>query len=277
MSLNTLVRYEFRIADLPYHIVRKALSKNIFYVFNNLVSYFPNINSLKEFVSSNDYLWGLYITFSGAEGIITDISNKHLLKAVDKLLQAIEYEIKSNIVDFKGSKEFKPKSLRYVFDDKVLKIRKWDERTNWQEDFISNKKWYVFNANYWTSEEKKLVEMLDRLMANLELKYQDIYLVRNELHFKIYNFNDWQAFAPDFVLFLREKEGETLTYQIFIEPKWKHLKEQDKWKEDFLKEIKEWYKDKLLKLSNQSYKVIWVPFYNYEEENEFKKSLYEVV
>ena len=66
--------------------------------------------------------------------------------------------------------------------------------------------------------------MLDREMDTLREKYDEIYLLRNERHFKIYNFDDGQAFQPDFVLFLREQDGNMLTYQMFIEPKGKHLK-----------------------------------------------------
>jgi len=72
-----------------------------------------------------------------------------------------------------------------------------------------------------------------------------------------------------------------LTYQVFIEPKGKHLKEHDKWKEDFLKQVTEKFEGKTLKFETQGkthkYRLIGVPFYNNEDENRFKQSLYEVV
>jgi type III restriction enzyme len=67
-----------------------------------------------------------------------------------------------------------------------------------------------------------------------------------------YSFSDGQAFEPDFVLFLREKNGNMLTYQIFIEPKGKYLKEHDKWKQELLKEITENFKGKTLEFKTQS-------------------------
>ena len=67
--------------------------------------------------------------------------------------------------------------------------------------------------------------MLDRQIDILKEKYEGIYLIRNERHFKIYSFSEGQAFEPDFVLFLQEKNGDILSYQIFIEPKGKHLNE----------------------------------------------------
>ncbi|MCG2817375.1 MAG: type III deoxyribonuclease, partial [Candidatus Aminicenantes bacterium] len=92
---------------------------------------------------------------------------------------------------------------------------------------------------------------------------------------------DGQAFEPDFVLYLHEKNGDMLTYQIFIEPKGKHLKEYDKWKQEFLKEVTEKFKGKTLEFKTQQrtqkYRLVGVPFYNNEDENKFKQSLYEVV
>jgi type III restriction enzyme len=81
-----------------------------------------------------------------------------------------------------------------------------------------------------------------------------------------------RAFEPDFILFCKEKEGEELTYQVFIEPKGAHLVIYDKWKEELLKKIKE--EGKIIKMHTENYFLTGVPlFYNYANENEFKKSL----
>jgi len=46
-----------------------------------------------------------------------------------------------------------------------------------------------------------------------------VYVVRNEKHFQLYNFDDGKPMEPDFVLFLRKKEPDvSLHYQVFIEP-----------------------------------------------------------
>ena len=80
-----------------------------------------------------------------------------------------------------------------------------------------------------------------------------------------------RAFEPDFVLFCKQKSGDELTYQVFIEPKGNYLKAHDKWKEDFLKEIRE--DKKILEIDSDKYLITGVPFYNNENENEFKESL----
>ena len=119
--------------------------------------------------------------------------------------------------------------------------------------------------------------MLDRQMGKLGEEYEEIYLLRNESHFSIYNFDDGRAFQPDFVLFLREKSGELLVYQLFIEPKGRHIKEHDIWKEDFLKEITTQYERKILNFDDKKYRLIGVPFYNAKDENEFREGLEEVL
>ncbi|TON78754.1 hypothetical protein CGH50_28935, partial [Vibrio parahaemolyticus] len=74
--------------------------------------------------------------------------------------------------------------------------------------------------NYGTSEEKYFVRYLDTMIDDLKSVYDDVYLLRNEKHFKLYTFDDGRAFEPDFLLLLTKKEQELeLTYQVFIEPK----------------------------------------------------------
>ena len=274
-------RKDFKVKDIPLHIVYNAISRNPFFTFRSIHKYFPHVSSMRQFIESEDYLGGLEITFQGDPADLYNISNKILLDGLTGLLEQIESELRKNITEYKGTEKFKINLVSSIFSDKKLKLIKDSERANGDEQFVADKGWYVFNANYGTSEEKAFVRMLDRQMNILKEKYDGIYLVRNERHFKIYSFSDGQAFEPDFVLFLREKNGDTLTYQIFIEPKGKHLKEHDKWKQEFLKEITEKFKDKVLQFRTQSktqkYRLVGVPFYNNEDENKFKQSLYEVI
>ena len=111
----------------------------------------------------------------------------------------------------------------------------------------------------------------------LEETYENIYHLRNERHFSLYNFSDGRAFEPDFVLFLREANGELLTYQLFIEPKGQHLMEQDRWKEDFLKEIGAKCDSRLL-IENNKYSIFGVgTFYNEEHQDKFRSKFGEAL
>ena len=274
-------RRDIPVRDMPVHIVRNALARNPFFGFKSLKTYFPHIRSVREFIEGDDYLGGLTITFQGNADALLVLSNDALLGGTDGLLKRIESELRANTTEYIGTDNFKPNNVRAIFTDKTLKLNEGSERAKGDEEFVACRDWYVFQANYGTSEEKAFVRMLQRQMDWLKEKYDGIYLARNERHFKIYNFEDGQAFEPDFVLFLREKNGNMLTYQMFIEPKGKHLQEQDKWKEEFLKEITQKFEGKTLEFKTQSrkqtYKLIGVPFYNNEDENVFEKTLREVI
>ena len=269
---------DLRLADI-LSIVRKALAKNTFFSFSNINHYFPNIDSTIDFIKSKDYLGGLGITFIGTSRQLDNIPANYILDAILGLLSEIEKELKKNTSEKVGSEDFIPSSLEKVFYNKTLKIDKKSERANGQENFVMDKPWYVYNANFGTSEEKAFISMFDRLTQKLKEKYSHIFLIRNERQFKIFNFRDGQPFEPDFVLYMKEKaNGKSSTYQVFIEPKGKHLQPVDKWKEDFLLQIKEKFKNNILKLTgSQKYRIIGVPFYNVDDENEFNKEFQNIL
>jgi type III restriction enzyme len=268
-------RQDFKVKDMERNIVQSAIARNPFFSFATLKRYFPNLASMRDFIASEDYLGGLEITF---QGNVYGLSENRLekLTAMLGLLSQIEAEIRQQITDYEGTRDFRRNWVREVFKDKILKFDAKNPHAADDaqfEHFVSAKDWFAFSTVYGTSEEKAFVRMLDRQMQDLQAQYEQIYLLRNEGHFAIYNFADGQAFQPDFVLFLREKGGKLLIYQLFIEPKGKHLKEHDRWKETFLKEITSEFGIKLLTFENKKYRLIGVPFYNNEDENKFKENL----
>jgi type III restriction enzyme len=274
-------RTDIKIKEMPKHILKNAVARCPFFTFQNIQKYFPHVSSMRQYIEADDYLGGLEITFQGDSKDLYNLSNRAQLNGLTALLGQIEAELRKNITEYIGTEKFKLNPVSSVFTDKSLKLVEGSERANGDEQFVKDKDWYVYSANYGTSEEKAFVRMLERQMGALQEKYDGIYLVRNERHFKIYSFSDGQAFEPDFVLFLREKNGNMLTYQIFIEPKGKYLKENDKWKQTFLKEITEKFKGNTIEFKTQSktqkYRLVGVPFYNNEDENKFKQSLFEVI
>ena len=272
-------RRDFKIKDIGRNIIQSAIARNPFFTFASLKRYFPNIVSIRDFISSENYLGGLEITFEGQVSAL-QYNRAEQREAVCGLLHQIESEIRQQITEYEGSRDFRNDRVHNVFKDKVLKFDVQNPQA--EEDaqfahFVSSKDWFAFNTVYGTSEEKAFVRMLDRQMVTLTENYDEIYLLRNERHFKIYNFDDGQAFEPDFVLFLREQDGNMLTYQMFIEPKGEHLKANDQWKAIFLKEISSEFDCKTLTFENEKYRLIGVPFYNNEDENKFKDSLYQAL
>lgn len=270
-SLNE--RKEIKISEMPNHVVHYALTTNPFFYFDNISKFCPSIKSSDEFISKDEYLGGFGIIFKGDKTHCDNITNADYLQALKVLLKSIETEIKQNDSEFEGS-EYYNNRIENIFKDKTLHINKEAERATGQEEFLADKDWYAYNANFGTTEEKKFVEMFAARFDKIKNKFSDIYLIRNEQVLKIYN-ELGQAFEPDFVLFCKQKSGKENVLQIFIEPKGEHLKGKDKWKEDFLKQIRD--KNEVIKIGTDHYQITGVPFYNYSNENELAKELESVL
>jgi type III restriction enzyme len=260
---------DVKLTEIPKNIIRFALNQNPFFYFDSLSHYFPKLVSLSNFIDSKDFLAGLEITFSGTANRLKEINHFDYLQALKGLLQSIEADIKSNSTEYEGSDYIK-EPIHKVFKDKEIKVYKDSERADGQETLVANEPWYVYNANYGTIEEKKFVELFSRRFEGLNQKFENIYLIRNEREIKIFD-KLGRAFEPDFLLFCKQRNGEQITFQVFIEPKGEHLKGHDKWKEDFLKEIRT--EQKTIKIHTDTYLITAVPFYNYNNENEFKTIL----
>lgn len=268
------IRRDIGVREIDLHIIKNALARNDFFTFASLKTYFPRLQSLAEFITKDKYLGGISITFEGSKNDLDNLSNKNKFYAAQNLFNQIEKEIKGNLTEYQGTQEFTPYLLRDKFNDKKIKIKKDSQMAEGQIGFLRDKDWYVFDANYGTSEEKSFVALVDRMMKDLRKKFKKVFLIRNERQLKIYNFKDGQVFEPDYLLYLVDKKGTGITYQLFLEPKGAHLIEHDKWKNDFLKEIQNRFKGKTLQVSkSRKYRIIGVPFYNTENENEFRDRL----
>ena len=259
------------VIDIEQNIVRTAIARNPFFTFASLKRYCPHLTSVSEFMTSEDYLGGLVITFKGNLSQLKK-NRPAKLSACQGLLSEIETEIREQVTEYQGTKYFQPKQVHEVFKDKLLKFDARNPRATINQQF-ENEDWFPFNTLYGTSEEKAFVDLLIRKIKDLAIDYDEIYLLRNEMHFAIYNFSDGQAFYPDFALFLQERKGELVCFQFFVEPKGKFLQSTDQWKENFMRDITTEFKDKLLTFDSKEFRLIGLPFYNEENENPFWDAL----
>ena len=259
------------VIDIEQNIVRTAIARNPFFTFASLKKYCPHLTSVSEFMTSENYLGGLVITFKGNLSHL-EKNRPAKLSACQGLLSEIETEIREQVTEYQGTKHFQPKQVHDVFTDKLLKFDARHQRATTGQQF-ENEDWFPFNTLYGTSEEKAFVDLLIRKIKDLAMDYDEIYLLRNEMHFAIYNFSDGQAFYPDFALFLQEKKGELFCFQFFVEPKGKFLQPTDQWKENFMRDITTEFKDKLLMFNSKEFRLIGLPFYNEENENPFWDAL----
>jgi type III restriction enzyme len=273
-SNDTVIKQkDISLKTISFHIVRFALTQNPFFYYDNLIKYFPNMISIKSFINSENYLASLSITFKGIQKRLENISNKEFLSAVTLLLQSIEHELKNNVTKYEGS-NFVNDYVHKVFTDKQLKINKYDVRADGQETFVANESWYAYNANYGTTEEKDFVELFARKFEDINKKYDNIFLLRNERQLFIFD-KQGRRFEPDFVLFCKQKAGDGISYQVFIEPKGQHLIKNDQWKEDFLIELRT--KKDILTIHSDKFLITGVPFYNSNKQNDFYKNLEEIL
>jgi len=284
---------DYKLIDFGEHIVRKAINKLEFYQFSNLKKLLPNLKSVSEFITSDNYLGKIELEVSGSPEHIKNLSPKEKLDATIKVLEDIATVIASDKIEFKGT-EFKPYFIKDKIKDKTLNItvnegsdKEYGKsmnnptETNIHLD-LSKRDWFVFDDCFGTSEEKFLIKYIDNVYEKLKTKYDEIYLVRNERHFKIYNFYDGTPFEPDFVLFLVNSDtDECIHYQIFIEPKGEQLLTNDDsiWKEQFLKSLKNDKKHFPEQLwTGTKYNIWGMPFYNEKlRKAEFEKEFIKLI
>ena len=283
-EITELETKDVRLTKIEHNIVQAAIARNPFFRFDKLSRFFPNLRSMEVFRTSQDYLGGLTIKFKGQTEQLNQLDDfpHEKLKACCDLLQKVENEMKDNFTEYVGTTDFQRFPIQDKFDDKILKFNKGHARINKQsrnfnKQFVKNRDWIAYNGLYGTSEERDLVELIDELIKHLPDSYDEVFLVRNERHFKIFNFADGRAFEPDFVLFLLQKNGDTITYQLFIEPKGDFLKEHDEWKETFLKEIQDKDITHIL-VDNHKYRILAVgQFYSERVRDEFKEKLSRIL
>ncbi|NQU67424.1 MAG: DEAD/DEAH box helicase family protein [Candidatus Marinimicrobia bacterium] len=284
------VQRDYQLINFGDSVVRKAINRLQFYQFSNLTGYFPNLDSITQFISDKKYLGELGVEVSGRREDVESLTQHQKLNIAVDVLEKLSTTLQTDKIDYKGSREFKPYLLRDKIIDKTLNYS-YDGSESKEAGIgqsettdsalaldLSNKDWYVFNENYGTSEEKRLVKYIDKVYEKLQERFDQIYLVRNERHFKIFSFDDGRAIEPDFVLFLSEAgSGKTFHYQVFIEPKGDHLLLTDAWKEKFLLALKE--EHELEQLWSDKKFIIWgMPFYNFNQKvKEFSEAFQDLL
>ena len=287
----TSITIDIKLGELGKHVLRSALNSFSTYNFNSLKEVYPQLKSVKEFIESDNYLAKLSVKVSGNQNSLAAYSQEDKLYIAKAVLKDLEPILRTRGKTYRGTKEFKPSVFNKVFRDKIVlnvtvspsgdkefgESMKTPKNQMYALD-LSNVRWYAYNDNYGTSEEKALVKYIEGKMEKFEEKYDEIYLVRNEKDLKIYDFAEGRPFEPDFVLFLRVN-GSSDKYdnlQLFIEPKGNNLLIKDKWKNDFLKQIKAMAE--VTWCTNTDDYMVWgIPFFNENTNAEFIATMEEGV
>ncbi len=255
------------------HVIRKAMMMLPEFHFKNLRKWYPNLISSSEFIRSEHYLGQINIAVTGYSLNVDSLSQDNKLDLAICLLKKLSKRLNSEKVDYNGSREFSPVGIRSTFTSKTIFREKLSEQNRLD---LSDRPWFLFENFTGTSEEKNFIEYMEPVIQELETKYDQVYLIRNERHLKIFNFDDGKGFEPDFVLFLLN-ESNTEGIQIFVEPKGKHLFEKDQWKNEFLQRIKREHKTIKNLFNDENIEICGIQFYNSEHQKEFDKSLRELI
>ena len=264
---------DLSIGDFPRPVVRQALARCPFFHHHRLKRYFPGIGSTTQLMEDDRYLGGLAITFEGAEDRLQAIEHEDCLNALIALLDRVETEIKSHLTEYTSS-DYTYDYVHNVFKDKEIRVPKDSERAKGQLELVGSEDWFAYNANYGTSEEKRFIQLFARNVQNVEARYRDIHVLRNERALKIHD-ELGRAFEPDYLLFCTLKQGKPVVYQVFIEPKGGFLQGPDKWKADYLAKLRA--DNPTLTIDAKDYRITGAPFYHYENENDFLAALKELL
>ena len=271
------------IADMNYAIVHKALCKYSVFKFNTLKSYFPNLKSTREFITSPNYLGAIKIEITSKYETPTP---SILFSACVNVLGKVAESVSDIEITYVGTTEFKPTRISEMFKDKKcnytivhdggLGYSQNDASVpnGWKID-LSKEDWFAFEDNFGTSEEKAFVAYFKSFIPHLKEKYDKVFLVRNERQLHIYSFDGGERFEPDYLLFLhKQNDAGYEQLQVFIEPKGTHLIADDKWKEDFLLEIEDKAVATKIFVDDNKYKIWGFHFFNTDVRmNEFAKDM----
>lgn len=300
-GLQTII---VKFKNIEKHIVQKAINikakkENSLFQFEKLKEELE-IDSIEELQKEKlkDFPIKIILqkqnNFNGEKDTVIFekyIENSEKLKITLKFLDIISAEIKAKIAPKIGS-DFVAGNFKQFFAEPKTKTIEADTDSERIANELETEKWYAIDSFHGTSEEKELIKFIEETIGNLESKYKNIYLLRNEEVYKIFDFERGRGFQPDFILFLKTKDkkkvgttGTELYYQIFIEPKGNNFIGNDStfrtgkegWKEKFLEEISEKYGfEKIIKAENPNYRLVGLPFFNKDHNTNFKKE-YELI
>lgn len=270
-SAEEPVSRSFKLADFGRAILSFVMDANDFFHFANLRTYFPQLASASQFVTSDTYLGGVSVSVCGLPDDLNNLTTRQKLDIAQYVLHQIESGVKRESVEYIGTKDFKPYPIKDRFTDKVLKQRiEGETGLSWTESNVpgldqidlSGKDWHAYDDSYGTDQEKHFIKYMHDQEARLREIYDEFYLLRNEKAVKLYDFKTGRAFEPDFVLFLRKKgQNANTILQLFVEPKGKQLLPQDDWKQDFLAQVKTHARLETL-FKGRDYSVFGLPFFN---------------
>lgn len=259
--------------------IQKAIQRNPFFHFNNLKNYVPAVDSIKEFISSPDFLGNLifYVTLP-INMTLNDLTPSQKLNMVDKFFRYMENKIRLNFRKERGTPYFEGVALKEYINDYYIEISKVNANVSHSTEIVKSRSmrehdWYIYDKAIGNGWELNMIDFINDYIDKLEKKYNDVYLIRNERKVKVVEIDGTRGFMPDFLLYMK---NEGVTYQVFLEVKGDQLSKEDKWKQDFLLELTKNPNIEVLD-ENEQVRLIGIKFYSKTDrkKNEFRDDFVE--
>src|SRR5699024_5347799 len=244
--------------------IQKAIQRNPFFQFSNLKEYVPAISSMKTFIESPDILGDLKLHISVPSAMeIKEIQPIEKLKMVERFFSYTEKKIRSNYMKERGAPVFEGFSFSKLINNYQVELNKVNANISDYNEIVEPRNmrdhdWFIYDKAIVNKWESSFINFINDYIDKLKEIYTNVYLIRNERKVKIVEIDGTRGFMPDFLLYLQD---ELCTYQIFLEPKGDHLRQQDKWKEDFLASLSE--RDDVEVLNeNEDVRLLGIKFYS---------------
>ena len=227
-----------RLAAWNYSVVLLAMDRHEVFRFGALKRRLPGLTSLRELVTSPDWLGGVALRLHTVRPVLTpELAAEGCRAAFEALARALE----ETYGEWRGTERFEPVPLREVFTDKTVRVedpsgdgagipQRLCADPALRLD-LSGEDWYAYTENYGTPEEKALTVEVRALLPRLRQEFDQVFLLRSERQLVLYDFARGRRFEPDYLLLLC-RPG--LQLQVLLEPKGEGFAEGDRWKEDFL-------------------------------------------
>ena len=222
--------FNVTFSRFPKNLVRYAVDRNKKLRYDTVSQKISGIASLEAFLTGERQLGGVKIAVTAGVDRYEKLSTYERLYIVEKLLALVANDIALNEKSFEGTKEFKPDPIKEVFDKQILRNYtitdndaefgisqthpgNFDQRGSQYYLDLTKEDWHAYDDNFGTSEEKSFVLLMKNIIEELRKKWDDIYLVRNEGSFKIYEIGKpGRAFEPDYVLFANDKRNASVSW-----------------------------------------------------------------
>ncbi|MEQ7274479.1 DEAD/DEAH box helicase family protein [Enterococcus thailandicus] len=275
ISDDVVIQREFEYLTVDKRFFKKGLQRNPFFRFVNLKKYLPLLQSKDELIDSEQYFNDVSIKVSLPKGQhISDLSAIEKLEIIDKFLAYCEEKIRKNYQKEIGLKVFKPVSIKDTLRDYEVVVPLYETGHVTQRIELhpmKGKEWFVYTDAIMNRLEYAMVELMGSFIHELEAKYKQVYLIRNDekaTRYKLTEFGGPRGFMPDFILYL---ENEEFVYQVFVEPKGEDREKEDAWKQEMLYEIND--SDIEFIGENERIRLVGVKFYNNHNKSKFVDEL----